>query len=237
MVISAYEEWEEVMPKFVVISGKKQSGKTTAAKYIAKFLDISKVVSFADPIKEFCRDILGLTEEQIYGTEEEKNSLTDIMWDKMPSEIRLRYDPATTPPKCDTCGHQEVYWTTGIHFGKTGRMTAREVMQIFGTDVCRQSFGQNVWTDALFRKYGSTLYKFIVVDDCRFPNELDAAIKHNAICIHLTRNVLGPDQHVSETALDGWVTEDKYDHIIDNQELTIEETEKILRKIVDGPAF
>jgi len=146
MVIPTYEERKaKVMPQFYVISGKKQSGKTTAANYIEGRTAIAKVVSFADPIKDFCENVLGLTHAQIYGTEEEKNSLTDIMWDKMPSDIRLRYSPPPVPPKCNTCGHQEILYTGGIHFGKTGDMTAREVMQVFGTDMIRTYFGYDIW--------------------------------------------------------------------------------------------
>ncbi len=219
------------MAKFIVISGKKQSGKTTAAKYMAGRLPTSKVASFADPIKEFCQVSLGLTEAQIYGSDEDKNSYTDILWQNLPREIQWRYVP--TIPACSKC-HQVPMFHIGNGV-KEGPMTAREVMQIFGTDICRQSFGQDVWVNALFRKYSNTLHKYIVVDDCRFPNELTAARKHKAVTIHLTRDVLGLDQHISEKALDGWITEDRYDHIIDNQDLTIEETKAILKVIVDAP--
>jgi hypothetical protein len=41
-----------------------------------------KVYSFADPLKkDICMNILGLTYEQCYGSDEEKNVLTDLTWD------------------------------------------------------------------------------------------------------------------------------------------------------------
>jgi hypothetical protein len=41
-----------------------------------------KVYSFADPLKkDICMNILGLTYEQCYGSDEEKNTLTDLTWD------------------------------------------------------------------------------------------------------------------------------------------------------------
>jgi len=64
-----------------------------------------KIYNFADNLKRLCVDILGLTERQCYGTEEEKSSLTHInLQDCVFDTMRSR------------------------------KMTAREVMQYVGTD-------------------------------------------------------------------------------------------------------
>ena len=76
-------------------SGKKQSGKNTLCEGIAEFFkpifgeDQVKMYSFADMLKEkVCMDVMGLTYEQCYGTDEEKNSVTTYMWERLPREIR-----------------------------------------------------------------------------------------------------------------------------------------------------
>lgn len=75
------------MTKILAFSGRKQSGKTTGAQYIESLinnqgLNISyRIYSFADPLKEdICMNILGLTYEQCYGSDEDKNTMTKLQW-------------------------------------------------------------------------------------------------------------------------------------------------------------
>lgn len=252
------------MPKFIVISGKKQSGKTTSATYIksllkkiyiekekekAKYdanelfkktgdwtdkipscligvpLNLVKITSFASAIKDFCVTTLGLSKNQVYGTDEEKNSLTQIRWQNMPDEIRYRYGGKTLVPYADHSGSE---WIPN----KSGRMTAREVMQIFGTDVMRNFFDYNIWAKAPFNKYKDSSHKYIIIDDCRFPNEADMSIENDALIIRLERDVLGEDAHMSEKALDDYDKE-KYHWTIDNNKYeTIEDLHDMLDYIL-----
>lgn len=76
------------MTNIVAFAGTKQSGKTTCANiamnYYAKFSIARrvKVYNFADPLKkDICMGILGLTEDQCYGNDMDKNAPTDIQWD------------------------------------------------------------------------------------------------------------------------------------------------------------
>jgi hypothetical protein len=55
-----------------------------------------KIYSFADPLKQdICMNILGLTYEQCYGSDEDKNQLTDLTWpnsaDRMTSRDIMQY--------------------------------------------------------------------------------------------------------------------------------------------------
>lgn len=75
------------MTKIIAFAGRKQSGKTTCANAIVDFikqhsLAVShKIYNFADPLKQdICINILGLTYDQCYGTDEHKNLLTDLKW-------------------------------------------------------------------------------------------------------------------------------------------------------------
>ena len=132
-----------------------------------------KIYNFADNLKKICIEILGLTERQCYGTEEEKNSLTNIN---------------LADVVCDT--------------KRNRKMTAREVMQHVGTDFFRRIYPQ-VWVDSTIRKIERETPNLAVVVDCRFENEVKGIKDAGGKVIRLTRNVFGDkDQHPSETALD-----------------------------------
>ena len=65
------------------IVGKKSHGKDTIADMIVGRYDYQKI-SFADPLKEGCRHIFGLSEEQLYGSAKD---LVDDFWMVTPREL------------------------------------------------------------------------------------------------------------------------------------------------------
>jgi hypothetical protein len=66
----------------IALAGRKQSGKTTCCEYISDvFNGSTKIYNFADPLKIICMDILGLTYDQCYGTDDNKNELVNCYWD------------------------------------------------------------------------------------------------------------------------------------------------------------
>jgi len=73
------------MIKIIAFAGRKQSGKTSACEYVAKIFAQearlnSAIYNFADPLKKMCIDILGLTHEQCYGSDESKNEYVNCLW-------------------------------------------------------------------------------------------------------------------------------------------------------------
>ena len=259
---------KEIMPKFIILSGKKQAGKTTCANFIKSYIEkqylktkkqeesircsdynekhnefslpglvgcptnLVKITSFATPIKQFCKDVLGLSHKQIYGTDAEKNTDTNIKWDTMPFEIRKEYGETLhhNPPILGAVvGAGTKYFHTTIEL-KKGYMTAREVMQIFGTDIMRTFFDYDIWAKAPFKKdWGSA--QFVIIDDCRFPNEADISLKNNGLLIRLTRNPL-QDTHKSELAMDDYDI-DKYSYVIDNaSSMSLETLDNIICNIL-----
>ena len=143
------------MNKIIAFAGRKQSGKTTCSECVMKYTNGSnqpynttKIYNFADPLKQdICMNILGLTYDQCYGTDMDKNTLTDIQWDDQ-------------------------------------KLTAREVMQIVGTDIFRK-LKNNVWADATINKIAQTEGSLAIIADCRFPNEVDAIKQAGGIVIKL----------------------------------------------------
>lgn len=77
------------MTKIIAFAGRKQSGKTTCSEFILKYyngaiepFNGARIYNFADPLKrDICMNILGLTYEQCYGEDIDKNKETDIVWD------------------------------------------------------------------------------------------------------------------------------------------------------------
>lgn len=75
------------MTKIIAFAGRKQSGKTTSSELIKRYFsevlecDDVKIYNFADPLKQICMDILGLTHDQCYGDDIHKNELTDLCWE------------------------------------------------------------------------------------------------------------------------------------------------------------
>lgn len=134
-----------------------------------------KIYNFADPLKATCMNILGLTYNQCYGTNEEKNSPTNIDLPNALAEKKVNR-----------------------------KMTAREVMQYVGTDFFRRIY-PNVWVDSTIRRINVDNPKLAVIVDCRFENEVEGLREAGGKVIRLTRNPFeGEDQHPSETALDGY---------------------------------
>lgn len=77
------------MTKIIAFAGRKQSGKTTASQMIIEYYkevvgDDSniKIYNFADPLKQdICMELLGMSYDQCYGSDDHKNELTDLEWD------------------------------------------------------------------------------------------------------------------------------------------------------------
>jgi hypothetical protein len=198
-----------------------------------------KVYSFADLLKqEVCMKILGLTYEQCYGTDQEKNSLTHLKWEDMPGVITevyvLNTDAVVTGNYVNgdlltfpECNYEH-------YFHSAGQMTAREVMQFVGTNIFRKMCG-NVWVDALLRRVIQEGSATAIIYDCRFPNEVFGIQDKNGKVIRLARNPHPEDKHDSETALDpenfDW---NKFDAIVKNENSSIHEQNVELYNILKG---
>lgn len=186
------------MTQIIAFAGRKQSGKTTCSEFIQRSangiiepFNGAKIYNFADPLKQdICINILGLTKDQCYGTDEQKNELVDCYWDNK-------------------------------------QLTAREVMQMVGTDMFRK-MQRNVWSDATIRKIQKEKPTVAIIADCRFPNEVEAIKNAGGIVIKLTRNPYNSD-HSSETALDPENYDyNNFDLVLDNRSMSIHEQNYII---------
>lgn len=237
------------MTQIIGLSGKKQSGKNTSANIIAGTLlnsagfatrvdgqngqllivnddgewttldltcrigplydwleseihPIVKLYSFADPLKEFCMNMFGLTREQCYGTDEQKNSKTNLRWRNFKQML---------PTKMKTELTKKNVWRS--------YMTAREVLQVFGTDIIREIY-EDAWVDGTKHNIRQDKTACAIVTDVRFENEVLGLQDINGKVIRLTRNPCPDDAHVSELSLDNFTG---FNAVLDNQSNSIQE--------------
>lgn len=169
------------MTKIIAISGKKQSGKNTLSSYIEEFAQSKNYsvgkYSFAYELKYFLVNAMMLDNSQVWGSEPQKNTKTQYLWDNLPE---------------------------GISQGRTGFITSRELMQIFGTDVMRNMFSDTIWTDNTISRILNDSYDFALIEDLRFQNEIRSLLKYPSYFIRLTRGQEQGDSHVSEKNLDSF---------------------------------
>lgn len=99
------------------------------------------------------------------------------------------------------------------YFGWDGNKDeqGRQMLQYVGTDVIRKQ-NPTLWVDfvAMILKYFHENWDYVIIPDCRFPNEVTTMIENGFDTVHLrvVRNnfesplTLEQQKHPSETALD-----------------------------------
>lgn len=175
------------MRSMILLSSRKRSGKGSAYEVIKNICKDSGEFVFAKPMKDFCINSLGLTHAQMYGTDKERESLTKYKWGDVSKAIRLKYGKA-----------------------ENDFLTARHVLQIFGTDIMREQFNPRVWAEAGVRAAINSTHQCCVFTDARMKNELEAGITLSEesgnflkpVIIRLYRQTGLTDSHISETDLD-----------------------------------
>jgi hypothetical protein len=241
------------MKLIIVISGRKAGGKNTIANQIAadylntqfeiNSYSVSKtgrltrggdemtiehglseesqtvgrgirVIAFASPLKDFCMNVLGLSKQSCYGSDGDKNKVTHIKWDGLPLRVRMKY--------------RRRWW----HWPRTGYMTGREVMQVFGTDVIRDWYG-DAWAKAGYALAAAIPEEVSIICDGRFPNEMrfgeqykDPAQNQQVFYIRTLRKPLAGDVHLSETALDDWPM--AWFDLVVPEDITVEQQRKLV---------
>jgi hypothetical protein len=236
----------------IAISGRKQSGKGTLCNFLKRnaeelfspdpdsiardFNDKPFPIvtvgqySMAGPLKKVCIEMLGLSHEQVYGTDEQKDTLTRYKWEDMSFYAKM--------VNTITERHNQLIaeWTNGDINVETfneksaslvlpkGFMTARQIMQTVGTEIFRCMYA-NIHTEAFTRAVRDGGERLVVNDDVRFINEVEAVQAMGGYVVRLTRCPYPDDKHASETSLDpdkfDW---SKFDHVIDNANMTVDQT-------------
>lgn len=159
------------------LTGCKGSGKDTVGQHLVNEYGFHRL-AFADKLKQAVANLFGITVEEV---DRLKNKPSHVRLTEVGSDSRY----STTA--------QLIYW--------------REFLQRFGTEMGRNTFGQDFWTDLWETTYHeaqmtSSAYKPVVVTDVRFENEARRIIQLGGWLIEVVRPGHEPDGHASEEPID-----------------------------------
>lgn len=164
-----------------------------------------KRYSFADPLKLQAMQLFHLTIPQCYGSDEDKNSFTTVKWEYFARVFGKTQTRSIMRSQGIPYAKSQ---TTDNHDPLTDYVTARQFMQVYGTEICR-AIHPDCWLDATIdRIFYDSNVPLAIIDDARFQNEVEKVVKLqntyevDVKTIRLLRNPHS-DDHSSETALDG----------------------------------
>lgn len=224
------------MSKIVLIAGRKKSGKDTLGSFACEQLKKEGyevgIYHFADPLKRFCIDYLYLPENLVYGTDDDKETLTQYTWESMPNKEALRRKYAYDRTEHGVC----TYTAALKEFDDShkGFMSIRQVLQEVGTGWFR-TLEHNYWVNRTIKLIEQDSPDIAIVCDTRFENEIVLPRNHfgkeNVFAVRLTRNSGKNDNHPSETALDNYKD---FDYVLDNKEQRLETSEDCFALLLKG---
>ncbi len=157
----------------ISLLGKSKSGKDTSADYLVNNYGFIKK-SFSDPLKKACQSLFLFSDEQLYGTQEEKE---------------------TPDPRWFNCSAR-----TALKFVGTDllRDNLNRIMPGLENDIFIHHF--KIWFEEIKKNNPSVK---IVIADNRFQNETDFIKSLGGIVVKLVRNnITSNDSHQSESELD-----------------------------------
>jgi len=185
-----------------------------------------KLYSFADLLKQhICIDILGLSHNQCYGSDADKNGATSYKWSNMPGVITNQKLFNAVDSHINSLIEKDTsYADNGLTlvYHEDGFMSARDVMQYVGTEIFRKMCPQ-VWVESCIRRIESEDCELALICDVRFPNEVTGVQAAGGKVLRLTRNpCTDEDTHDSENALDkdrfDW---NQFDWVVENADVSI----------------
>jgi dephospho-CoA kinase len=103
----------------------------------------------------------------------------------------------------------------------------RRLLQVLGTEVGRQMFGEDFWVNQSIRSVGK--FDKVVFTDVRYPNEYKSIKQRDGVIIRVVKpGTKAVNSHSSESALDSFV----FDFTIENDG-SLEELNKKIDEIVN----
>lgn len=160
-----------------------------------------KIYHFADPLKDMCINLFGLNANHVYGSNDDKNSLTHLEWKNIPLSTKTNGNP-----------------------------TVREFLEHFGTKIVRQIY-HNAWSEYTIKKIIKEQSGIAIIPDVRFPNEIEAIKKHGGVILRLTRDMFHSDAEAESALDEDKYDWSNFDYIINNSESSLSDLPNKLNTI------
>lgn len=149
--------------------GKKGSGKDTLKDYITKNNNNIISYAFADPLKEICRILFQLNDQQLYGHQTVKEK---------------KIDELNVSPR--------------ILFQRIGTNLFRKQLLNVLPEMKHLLKNDSIWIFAFKRWYEKNKNSDVIVSDVRFENEAQCIRDMGGVLIYIDRFSENTDEHESE---------------------------------------
>lgn len=240
------------MVNLILLNGAARSGKDTCAALMKNIFKANgreaQIIHFYDPLKDAVDNMFGFDQRHRDGELKETPVMIRMNPQLMASAI---YDTLAAPDspykdmdelemkaRCLACDFMDLI-KSDEHASEVESSSAlispRRLYQLYGTEVMRHSFDNNIWINFAHNKYkvGLESNKVTIISDLRFDNEAEFGKNTHGLIL----KVVNPDvmtsqvtQHVSEAG----ISKDYLDGTIFNRHADgLKELEKKLVEVLD----
>lgn len=209
----------------IAVSGLKGSGKNEAANMLKYLLNAPKpfrryfwyklglkfpskwrITSFAKPLKEVLAIILKTDVNKFEDRDFKENYFVSVEISKI-IERKLLDDKDILSDNKFT-----KLIKSGNPLPPDTWLSIRQLMQYFGTEVCRKWFGESIWINATLNNISHPT----IVSDLRFKNEFERVKLLKGKTIYINRDICKPGTHASEKELVELYNDNQFDFVVNN---------------------
>jgi hypothetical protein len=142
-------------------------------------------------------------------------------------EAMYRLNPIVSSDSIGLFRYKDLVDVYGLDQAKESVPEIRRLLQVFGTEVGRDMFGEDFWVTLALNSIDSPN---AVISDVRFKNEAEAIKRAGGQIWRINRFGVGPvTNHASEIDLDNY----DFDHLISNN-LSVLELNKVIDNILES---
>jgi len=198
------------MRKLIVFgfSGDKGCGKDTIADYLSIKHNFTKL-AFAEPLKQSVSFAFHVSMDELgSGTNKDQEFafpiiVTEFHLSDFLEHLHDNYYEIPEDVKSSIISKYQ-----GIPF-----MSYREILQIFGTEICRREIDNDIWITIMRKRVKESPTHRIILSDVRFKDEKDYVGELGGKSVLIIRpSISCDDTHESENNLNG----EEYDVIVTN---------------------
>jgi len=200
--------------------GKKYHGKSTFARQLQKLLRHCEIVSFSRVLKRIVVEILQFPIKVPYTGPLDDSPLKksqktpQVDWNLAEQKLQEKLQEFNLGTMDDLDKKVLNYLRTL----KTEGELYRRALQLIGTEIFRRR-QKDIWIHKLDEIVQSLSVNWVIIDDCRFLNELEYVKSRNGIAVGIVRPNFGDnDTHQSEIEVDKCLPQCDYVYVCESLE-------------------